>query len=100
MKNITRISPCGGGHDAASTINSHPAATAALWGVMVHAKIVSQLMCQSYGCTQRVLRVILRWKKNTDHENMLIECILVCLTMCEVQSKLFEQALSKNPAIT
>lgn len=53
------ILPCGRSHNAASTIDGHPAATAALWGVMVHAEIVSQLVCQSHGCTQWVLRVIL-----------------------------------------
>lgn len=45
IKKVAKILPCGGGHDAASAINGHPAAAAALWGVMVHAKIVTQLMC-------------------------------------------------------
>lgn len=60
--------PSGGGHDAASTIDGHPAATAALWGVVVHAKIVSQFVCQSHGCAQRVLRVI------HDNASRLLHC--------------------------
>lgn len=34
-----------------------------------------------------------------EHENMLIMCNLVCLTMCEVTSKLLGQALRKNQAV-
>lgn len=56
--------PCGGGHDAASTVDSHPTTAATLRGVVVHAEVVSQLMCQSHGCTQRVLRVILVEESN------------------------------------
>lgn len=45
IKKMVKILPCGGGHDAAAAINGHPAAAAALRGVMVHAEIVTQLMC-------------------------------------------------------
>lgn len=38
-------SPSGGGHDTAPAVQCHPAATPPLWSVMVHAKVVPQLMC-------------------------------------------------------
>lgn len=50
--------PGGGGHDAAATVHCHPAATASLRSVMVHPKIVSELVGQSDGCTERVIRMV------------------------------------------
>ena len=52
-------SPCGRGHDAASPVHRHPAATPPLWRVVVHPKVVPQLVGQGHGGTQRVLRVVL-----------------------------------------
>lgn len=54
-------SPRRGSHDATASVHGHPAAATALRGVVIHAKIVSQLVCQRHSCTQRVLRVILWW---------------------------------------
>lgn len=58
----TQVSPRWGSHDATSSVHGHPAAASALWSVVIHAKIVSQLMCQRHSCTKRVLRVILWWE--------------------------------------
>lgn len=60
MKRISGTSPRRRGHDAAAAISGHPAAAAALRGVVVHPKVVSELVGQSHRRPQRVLRVILR----------------------------------------
>lgn len=49
------ISPGGRCHDAASTVHRHPAATPPLWRVVVHSKVVPELVGQSYGSTQGVV---------------------------------------------
>lgn len=53
-------SPCGGSHDASSTIHRHPAATPALWSVMVHPKVVPELVGQRDSGPQRVVRMVLQ----------------------------------------
>lgn len=75
------LSPCRGGHYAAATVHCHSAATATLRGVVVHAKIVSQFVCQSHGSTQWVVRVILQrgWGRGqgiTKHESVPAMCNL------------------------
>lgn len=69
----SQILPRWRSHDATASVHGHPAATAAFRGVVIHAKIVSQLVCQSHSCTQRVLGMILWWETKVNMQISFIQ---------------------------
>lgn len=55
-------SPGGGSHDAASAIHRHPAAATPFRRVVVHSKVVSELVGQRDCSAQGVVRMVLQRK--------------------------------------
>lgn len=75
-------SPGGGRHDAAAPLSCHPATAAPLWRVVVHTKVVAELVGQSHGGAQRVLRVVLQAPAEKNFVFITVLVLQVLLAEC------------------
>lgn len=98
-------SPSWRSHDAAPSVRCHPAPTSPLWCVMVHSKVVSQLMSQSNCSSKGVIRVVLRGggrqnkiNRKNDKAGVIINCIYTCLQINQcLHSMAPHKALTRFP---
>lgn len=61
-------SPSGGRHDAAAVVGRHPTTAAPLRRVVIHAKVVSELVGQGDRRSQGVVRVVLGTRRDGRHK--------------------------------